>query len=307
MLFEIATKTMKYLSEKIRLIRKFALLVAPIFLKLHINDFKSMSFESLIAHFSFNPNIELGSEPCPFELKSPNQTIFIKLEGSEDFEFRIQEYLSKMKIRSKSIVISRNDSNHHYFIKIFIKESSTNHLVIYPLMNHQPNSELMYIARSLFESKLKYRVSDLLYNRFENSLEISLENNYSSVLKFCKLIRYFSNLYSHSYGIYYYLPTYSGLIKAESLMIFIGFISLILLTKSSINFNIFITFLNCVIYMLMPFTCVLFANSEFKGIYLILFSIINLKFGFIFAIICYTLELTKEIRQFHKNNWRIHF
>ena len=300
MLFTITTKALAFLNKNKLLLKRILLCLAPFFLKFNKDPFKSMSFESLSSHFVFNPSNEFQKESQPYDSKPSNQTIFIKLDGSEEFELRVRDRISRLKVRSKSIIISRNNSNDHYFIKIYLKENSKNSYNVYPLINYQPNSEIAFLTRSLFPSKLMFSFRDLFYKPFENSIELHLENNYSSIIKLCTLIRYFSNIYSHYYGIYYYIPLSHDLIRAESLAKFIFITLAILLFNLNTKFNTLFVFSISFLYLMAPFTCIFFIKSRIKAVFLITFSVLNLKFGFLFALFCYFIEISIEAKMILK-------
>lgn len=296
MLLNIAAKALNLINTNKMIVKRLLIAIAPFLLKTHLNSFKCMSFESLLARFTFNPKSEFLENAQVLEEKSPYETIFIKFEGSKDFELRIKDKISKLKVQTKYIKISRIDSSEHYFVKIYLSEGSSSFYNVYPLMNYQPITELAFLTRSVFNHRLLFRLSDLFYTPFENAICLTLKDNDQSILKLCHLIRYFSNINSHIYGLYYYVPLATGFIKIESLAKFIILVCIILGFDLKLDFDVISTISNVSNFILSPTICISLVNSNQKCIYLALFTMINFKFAFIFGILCYTIELIKEIK-----------
>lgn len=301
MLLNVATKLFEQIKINRIFIKRILLILAPLLLKFHYEEFKSMSFESLHTHFVFDPQNEFLKEPLLFEEKPPLETIFIQLSGSEEFEERIRYNLGKMKIRSKFIYVTRNESSKHYFVKIYLSEGQKSSYNAYPLANYQTNSELAFLARSIFKTSLLFKISDVFYASFENSVDLTLRNDHTHILDLCHLIRHFSNIHSHYYGLYYYIPLSSKLIKAESLGRFIIVVLLTNILEVDLNINLISIMISAILFALAPLSCVFYLKSRGKAIHLFLFFIINFKFCFLYAILCYLYEFVSEIKKYIKN------
>jgi hypothetical protein len=300
MFLDLALNAFFYLKTKKLIIRKILVFTGPLFLYFQKHSFDSMSFESLQAQLIFDQKNEFLEKPEKFIEKPPYETIFIKFKGSEDFEAKLNDFILRLKVKTRSVKISREDSKEHYFIKIYLTEDDSNHHEVFPLSNYHTNTEIAFLTRSLFKTKLSFRFSDLFYKPFENSIHLTVKNNLQTTLKICNLIRYFSNLYSHFYGLYHYVPLTKKFIKAESLAIFIFYVISITAFNLKLQFNLISTILVGISFVLTPLTCLFAVNLNQKPVLMFMFLAINIKFAFVYALICYAIELIKELKKIKK-------
>lgn len=255
------------------------------FLNIEPSPDRLMSSESLYNQIGLSKAQLFENISKPFEDSFPNQTIMIIFTGSENFKKLTKEIVSRLKLRSKTIKFSSKPTNENYFIKVYLKESDINCLKIHPLRNYQPNSDLLYLAKQVFKPTYRFQIRDLFILKFENWVDLEITNEKRSLERVCLLLRLFMNLESHYYGLYYYIPTRTGLIKAEPIFLFNIGILLIVFSESLPLLNPYSLFVATILNYFCPLCCFFYLKKKISIMYGLVFTVINYKIALIYCIL----------------------
>lgn len=301
MIFKTLQRTLEILRHNKCRAKAALLLLLPAFLLFRPDKYTLYSKESLFDHLEFSRDCGFYDHPKEYEEMPPHQTIYICFEGSSALEHRLSEKIKRIMVRSKSIKLSREDSNEPFFAKIYLREGKCKTVELHPFRNFQPNSDLIGLARTLFTPRLKFDAADILLSRFEskvfeNKIDLCTDDSEQSVQDFCYLLRYYLNIHSHYYGIYYYIPLESCMITFDSLKNFIAGYLVYELFEFSPDFNLTAFLMRSVAYYFVPLSGFLATRKEQRAIYIFVFSILNFKFGFLYCVCRYLNEIKALIR-----------
>ncbi|KAF7683203.1 hypothetical protein TCON_1584 [Astathelohania contejeani] len=341
MILKIFLKNYKYIIKYQKQLKMFILIISTFFIIPSKSPNNISTRESI--HENLYPTENVSNEDIILEenneilyYKIGNQSMFktiaIVITIRDDFEIPITKKLisslknSKFKYRSieffikkekktlKSLIptlnfdyISRSKYKRPgYFCTIelnFCSKSSTN---IFPLRNHQPNSDLNFLSYNQFPPRTIFNLSEFFIQKKIgniNKINISLKPNDSDIKKFIFFIRILNNLSYHSLGTYYYSPFPNYHINMVSLIPFYILIFLIGAVDFAVRFNqkskIDIKLLSICLYPICPFICIFYINEY--GIRLcsiILFFVIsNFKMGYLFCILIYIRTIFQILKK----------
>lgn len=295
MILEILIKGLKLFKDHSHKTKMAILSLSVFFLFITLKDHKLQTKESHYDILDVSKEL-FGTEENEYPSVAPHKTIYLMIKGSQLFAENIKSKIKSLRIKPKSIIFSESETRESYFVKIYITESKKSSVCIRPLRRFQPNSDILYLAKKLFNVKLKFSFWDIINNQIENLIEIDLEHNSNHIEELAKLARYYMNIDTHSVGTYYYIPIYDSLLRAEQFAPFI--ISMVIYSSFNINLNIDIisSALILLMFHFAPFICFLLISSKHFFIYAILFSIMNFRFGFSYCLLyclkeIYTLSM----------------
>lgn len=261
-------------------------------------EYSLMSKESLYKQLDSSCCL-LSDADKGFEESPPHQTIFILVDGSMELCDAIERTTRRIKLRSRLLRVSTVNSSEQHFVKLYIREGKEV-LNIHPMRNYQPNSDVLELARLVFEPRLSFELGDLFIWRFENRIDISLPNNPKSLRRLAKLLRYYMNIESHVYGLYYYIPTRTGIIRAEHPYMFISLTLLSLLFDFRPGCSPVMVLLAGILCQACPLACVLFLKKEYAFIYGLVFGVINLKCGLTYTLAMYAVMIVDQVRNLQR-------
>jgi len=290
------------ISPKIQKERARSILLALSLILLHIRpvEISLKSSESLFKQLGISKALLFNKEPEVFPIRSPRDTIFVLLDGSDAFFKQVCRTTNRIALRSKSIEVSKHDSHENYFVKVYLKEDSKTKYKIHPLRNFQPNSDLFYLTKEVFGSEYRFALSDLFLWNFENRIDISMNNNENAINRLCILLRLFMNIESHYYGLYYYIPLKTGVIRAEPLIFFVLSVLLSAVFDLNLCLNPLMMFVGALSYALCPLSCLFFLQKEFCSVYGLLFAVINFRFSFVYCLILLIMLIKDQIAMYVK-------
>jgi len=296
MLLKVIQRFFEYARNNTRKTKALILLLAPIFLPLNLQKYHLYSTESLADDLKFNDSVGFYDTPLDYEDMPPHETIYILFTGSEAFEHRLGDRIKRMMVRSRSIKISRENTPENVFVKIHLTENKHPKLNLHPLRAAQPNSDLITIAMKLFPPATSFDLQDILHYRFENRIDLELPNNERSIRDLCSLLRYYSNIHSHYYGIYYYIPLAKGMVTLDMLKWFI--ICCIAHeafdVPSKLNPVVFLAY--STLYYFIPPLGLYILTKPHRSVYLFAFCLLNFRFGFFHCLCLYISEAAILIR-----------
>lgn len=295
MLFKLILKSFEIFWRNKQQAQAFLLLLLPALLLFKPSKYKIHSRELLFDSLDVDDETGFYGPPIDYKVQPPNETIYIHFEGSHNLYNILNEKIKKITIRSKSIKLSREDANEHFFIKLYLKENVYSALEMHPLRNFQPNSDLLTAAACLFDPFLKFDLMDFLLYKFENRIDILVNNDEASITKICNLLRYYLNIHSHYRGSYYYIPLKKRIIKLNSLKLFIAGYILYELIKGSSKFDLGIFLIKSIVYYLFPPAGLFLGNLESRAIYAFIFCIMNFKVGFVCCLYWYLHEFVSFV------------
>lgn len=282
--------------------RLILLAVSTIFVFIRPAKYSLMSSESLYNQLDSSHDLLFSDVDREFEELPPHQTIFVFVDGGKEFCDSMEKCIKRIRLRSKSLKISTANSSEQYFVKLYVKESKETCLNIHPMRNYQPNSDIMELAKSVFEPRLLFEFGDLAVWCFENRIDISLASDQKSLRKLASLLRYYMNIESHAYGLYYYIPVKTGIIRAESLGIFMLLTLISSLSDFQPGCNPVMVLVAGILYHLCPLVCVFFLRKEHVFLYGLAFCVINFKAGFAYCLASYILMIGSQVRELLSRN-----
>ncbi|ELA42767.1 uncharacterized protein VICG_00082 [Vittaforma corneae ATCC 50505] len=301
MIFKTLQKTLETLQQNKRKAKIALLLLLPASLLFRPDKYNLYSKESLFDHLEFSRDHGFYSHPKEYEEMPPHQTIYICFEGSRALENRLNEKIKKIMVRSKSIQLSRENINESFFVKIYLKESKRKTIELHPFRTFQPNSDLISLAKTFFTPCLEFSISDILFSGpkdmlFENRIDLCIDNSEQSIQDLCYLLRYYLNMHSHYYGIYYYIPLANCMITFDSLKNFmIGYLIYELFDFSP-SFDPTVFLIRSIAYYFFPISGLLALGKDSRAAYLFVFAILNFKFGFLYCVCLYLNALKTLIK-----------
>lgn len=294
MLLKVIQRLVSAVGKNTRRTKAIILLVAPIFLLLRLQKYHMYSGESLIEDLKFE-DADIYDTPVDYEDRPPHETIYILFTGSAELETRLNDRIRRLMVRSKSIQISREDTPESVFVKINLVESSHQGLRLHPLRSFQPNSDLITIAMRLFPPVVRFDLLDIFHYRFENRIDLELPPSEKSICDLCRLLRYYSNIHSHYYGIYYYIPLSTGIITLDMLK---GFIICCIAHEAfeiSAKFNPVVFLAHSVLYYFFPPVGFFILRKPHRAVYLFSFCLLNFRFGFLSCVYLYINEVWRML------------
>lgn len=291
MLIDVLHRVLSLAVEHKSRTKLVLLAVSTMFIFVRPVRYSLMSSESLYSCLNSSCDLLFSDADTEFQDLSPHQTVFILVDGTEEFCSSVEGCVRKIKVRPKSLKVSSVNSSEQYFVKLYVKEDCETCLNIHPMRNYQPNSDIMELAKSVFKPRLAFEPWDLVTWSFENRVDISLANDPKSMKKLASLLRYYMNIESHVYGLYYYIPVKTGIVRAESLGLFVLFVLLSSLFDFEPNCNPFMVLMAGIAYHLCPLVCVFFLRREHVFLYGLAFSVVNFKFGFAYCLLRYLLTI----------------
>lgn len=293
MLIKNIHKIMKKAQQNKTIVKTLLLAVAPLLLFFRIEKYDLSTQESLFENLNFSNKQGFLETPIEFKNAPPHETIFIKFNGSKEFEEKLLERINRIAVRSKSIKISKNPTQENCFVNIYLEESKSDEIKIYPLSRYQPNSDLMFLGKSFFEPSLHVSFRDFFYQSFQNKLEISIKNSEDSIEDLCNLLRCLLNMHSHYYGVYYYVPLKKGMLSAESISRHPFLLILYFLFDFNSEYSVILSILVIAVYSFFPILGILIAPRAQRAIYILFFLLIDFKFAFIGCILWYFDEIRR--------------
>lgn len=291
MLLDTIQSGLKVLRNNTKQIKMALLLITPIFLLVRPVKYNNSSEESLIDESALITDPGFCDSPFEYEERPPHETICILYSGSRAFEKELVGKINKLIIRSKSIKVLREDILENVFIKIHVTEGTENKLLLHPLRCSQPNSDLMAIASKIFRSSVVIELADIFPYRFENRIDLELNFDDNSIIKFCLMLRYYSNIHSHYYGGYYYIPLNTGMITFPMLREFILCCLLHELFEVENRISPFLLLFHSMLYYLIPPAGFFVMRKPCRAMYLFIFCVLNFKFGLLCCLYVYVSEV----------------
>lgn len=201
--------------------------------------------------------------------------------------------LQAMKIRNINVIVDLNplDRRSVYLFEIDLSFGDETCLWICPLKNHQPNSDLLLVAKKFFTSKLKLSLLDLLLsNSPRNNLEICLRPTREDLKTFVNFIRIISFIRSHPYGTYFYIPLEEAYIEANTFLpAIIPILTYYILDGVSTSYPvcIFRVLFGSLLYFICPLSSLLFLRRNEIQCFIVIFMALNFKVGLLYAALCY--------------------
>ncbi|KAI5181961.1 hypothetical protein PAEPH01_2846, partial [Pancytospora epiphaga] len=193
------------------------ILLTPFTLLGFKRDYNLRSFDTMYGNIDPLFNLKL-SKPTDFKPMSPGMTICIIMER---WDQALVDSINCLRLRTKSIVITDKDIPEIYFVKLKINFRKNSHVVVHPLRNFQPNSDLLSLAVKIFTAKCCVNIEDLLFGYFDSSVELHLDNSPESITKLLVLLKYYMNVEAFTWCNFYYVPFNNYFIRGESLCYFI--------------------------------------------------------------------------------------
>lgn len=290
MLLKTLKNYFKILINNKQKVKLGLLIVLPVLLYIKQDSYTLYSSESLFDYYEIS-NSDSFNEPMEFEDLSPNQTIYIHFNGTDLFKEKLTDKINRIPVRSKSIKLSTMNINEHFFVKIYLTESSFKFLDLHPIRRFQSNSDIVTLAKHFFNPYLNFHFSDFFKYRFENYVNIRIDNSEQSIDDLCHLLRYYSNIHSHYYGNYYYIPLKNGMISFNYTKNFMIVLMLYTLFDFSCDFNIIIVLIYAILYYIFPLTAIIKKRKEHMFIYLLIYTVLDFKTAFLYCICLYINEV----------------
>lgn len=235
---------------------------------------------------------------------SPIHTILILGEKSQKVQAsRLLSIILQDLCLTKNVRVVLTDSTEDYqcylfyFLVIritFRDETAQFYNFLKPI---QCNSDVFFLTKKYFGLKLQFKLP--FRQRFEtnvNQIHINLDQqNLNDLFVFRQLFRAVSNLHSHAYGSYFYIPFNNFHVDLIAFLPFIAvtfFISL-LDSYSKRGFSVSYEFLVSFLFLITPWAFVLtiFQNSAVNAFSIIFFISVNLPFGIIYCYLIYLKNL----------------
>lgn len=294
MLLNIILKNISIVKKHETLLKIFLLFLAGASLYPQLIDNKMMSKESLYDCIEL-PKDFLLEAPKEYVTQTPNQTILIICDKNDAKLDPLIEKILRLKIRTRSIQICDSNINENYFCKIELRSAGNTATEIHPLKNLQPNSDLIYLACSIFGYKLSFSFKDLFYQSFDNILKVNIEPSEEGHRKILELLQLLMNIETHVYGLYYYIPLGNKIIRAEYCAIFMIIIIIYTFADDSVKCNNHLLILLTICYILMPASILFQLKGNGITPKIIIFGIFNFKFGFIYCVLYYIKIIFQKV------------
>ena len=284
-----------YLGIVLKLVKKHKrktqmvlLALATLFLIPNTYHINFMWQETLYSQTYHRPLVENYEEKLKNKETFENTILIV----CDDVDF-IRYRLGSLECVTKQIEIVQKDvnKNTNYFVKIFLHKADKTQFLTHPL-NFAPNSELYTLSRRMFGAKIDFtgwRCWDtfrLKNQRWIN--EIHLNFNPAQINDFIWYIRHINNLYSHYYGIYFYMPFREKAIKCDVFSLFTITMIIINLFNLDLNslsaFKIFSVFIG---YKVNPLFAIFCINNKAFSLYAFIFLVIDAKIALLYSFIGY--------------------
>lgn len=300
MLLNVLSKLVKTGLKYKQMTKSILIMISAFFLSISSCKYEIATMETFYQHLSSNDFEWIQDTPIEHEDLPPNQTIFIKFTGSDETKQRLSEYIDRIRIRSKSIKLKTEDEQDSFFLKINLCQNDSDSGQIYPMKPNQPNSDLISLMSEFYPLKMKYKLGDIFDRHPHNILDISINDTESSLHNFMSFLRCCININSHSHGTYYYIPLKDRLIRIES---FFGFIMCLILYEIldfSLEYEYLSVILISLIYYFIPPVIFLFTFKPFRLMLLFISNILNFRFGVLYGLLIYLIEMKNTIMFFLK-------
>ncbi|KAM0672166.1 hypothetical protein CWI42_080780 [Ordospora colligata] len=278
----------------------------PLLLLLSTNKSNSISSKEMVQEYLNGKNSAEIPESCDFKSFDaskrfilnnlpPRQTLRIQAYAEYEKNYcQIVSALKMMNISNINVVVDFNmpDERCEYLFDIDLRFSKIMHMAVYPLRNHQPNSDLLLVAEVFFPSSIVFSMKDVLFpNTPANRLEIHIRTTRRDMRQFMNFVRSISFVRTHPYGSYFYVPIGGSYINGTA------FISLVMpiivyfvLDWTCMAYEVSCTriLLGSVLYYISPMFLVLFVRRNESMCLCAIFMVLNPKIGMIYALVCYT-------------------
>ncbi|KAM0686502.1 hypothetical protein COBT_002275 [Conglomerata obtusa] len=205
----------------------------------------------------------------------------------------LKEWFYIQKEPKKKSILRTNKQNYFAIINVnFTKKSS---LKINILKNHQPNSDLLFLAQHFFDSRIEYNIKELFINNYDiNIINLNVQKNIEGYSKFVAYLRCVNNLHSYSLGNYYYIPfktSNTSLLQVFPFIVtnFLFYFLQYLLCDTNEDVEFLMVLIIC-LYFLCPVVGLavifIYPNQPMKKAFFCIFlSIVNFRIGLIYNMI----------------------
>ncbi|WEL39023.1 hypothetical protein PFJ87_07g01000 [Encephalitozoon hellem] len=298
----ILNRLLKHSGEIKRYLKLIkAVLVAIPLLTLRIKEQSEISTAEPVQHY-LDGGIKIINDGealftgNKFVLNSLPPRLTLRIQGypeQKEYYHPVISTLRSMDIRNINVIIDLNppDEKCVYLFEIDLKFGSKACVLVHPLKNHQPNSDLLLVAREFFPFKLSFDPIDIiLTNTPSNRLHIVLKNTSRNLKAFMNFIKSISFVRTHPYGSYFYIPTNDGYIDITA------FIPLVLSVfasytldwaYASYHISVSRVFLGTLLYSFFPVSFLFFTRKNEYSCFAVIFMVLNPKIGLIYIGMCY--------------------
>ncbi|KAI4292638.1 hypothetical protein PAPHI01_1912 [Pancytospora philotis] len=226
--------------------------------------------------------------PLEFVQRPPHETICVVLNGNLP---GLEERIKRLRLRTRSVMISQVDVAGNFFVKLSIGESDRSCVMLRPLQSIQPNSDFVALALRLFEGRLSFDVRDCFANGYDNTVRLALQNTEAEQEMLLVLLRYYMNVEAFTWCNYFYVPFPAFYIMGESVAGFIAAVFAMALYECDLRACPLSILWRLIVYAYAPALAPLLSRRDINGLLLVLFSMINIKMGCVFALLCYARTL----------------
>lgn len=312
MILDEIFKNKPFIEKNANKLKVLLLLATAFFIFPQFSTNKILTHEHLYKK-GYNPKHNLKKKPKFEEFKdfymyqktekSPYETILMQGNADQISDFKkIVQFIDNTEILAKNIKIIlykrkiQKDHREQYFAIININFGNASFIKTFPFQNHQPNSDLFFIATCYFRQKPKYR--QFFFKKMPNNINVINLNLRPSIKDSKKLYSFLlriSNLHSHSLGSYYYFPYYDNHISVSSVAPFL-LLNVVYSCFTAImneDFSFELLYLTPAAFMVSPWSLFLFvlSGNVLTFICLVFFSVLNFRFGYIFALFVFIRNL----------------
>lgn len=288
----VAMNSMKH-RESTRLL---LVLAAPLTLLNTRTQYSMRSNEFLYGKFDAAHDL-LNEHPTEFVPGPPHQTICVVLDKARDDCDAIIHKVKRLKLRTRSVVVTHEDISETFFAKIYIRASSHSHVNVHPARGFQPDNDILVLALKIFGGRCKIGWRDLVHRPFENAIDLSLANGGADHQNIVELLKYLMNVEAFTWCNFFYVPFSEFYVRAEPLVLFIAVVFLLMLYECRLSCDPVWLVLAALLCHFIPPSFILFARRGHAALYTLIFVVINFRAAFLFCILFYIGCVSKEIRK----------
>ncbi|KAH9411138.1 hypothetical protein HK407_08g12830 [Ordospora pajunii] len=228
----------------------------------------------------------------------PRQTLRIQAHLEHEKNYcQVVSALKAMEIRNINVIVDFNmpDERCEYLFDVDLRFSKRMHMAVYPLRNHQPNSDLLLVAEVFFPSTIAFSISDVfLPNKPANCLEIHVRTTRRDMRQFMNFVKSISFVRTHSYGSYFYVPIGGSYINGTVfLWLAVPIIVYFVLDWVCMEYEVSCAriLLGSLLYYISPVFLALFTRRNESMCFCAIFMVLNPKIGVVYALVCYARML----------------
>lgn len=301
---------------------KAVLVVVPL-LTFRITKQSTISSNEPVQHY-VDRNIEIV-DPSPdtaffangrFVLNDLPPRLTLRIQGRPDQEesyYPLISTLVSMDIRNINVIIDLGppDGRCMYLFEIDLSFGQRTCMFVYPLKNHQPNSDLLLVAEEFFPCKVAFDPLDvLLANTPSNRLYIMLKRTPRSLRTFMSFVRSISFVRTHPYGSYFYIPVCGAYINVT---VFLPAVLAVLAyhvldwVYQPHDVSIPRMVFGALLYSVAPVSFLLFLRRSESLCFAPIFMVLNPKIGLAYIAICYLRMVQDTFAKGVFRGLRVHF